>query len=563
MFVLCLVLLLVPALVWAQPACTHWAAPSGTGSTCTQSAPCLVDTWVASEATPGRVLCLQDGMYGSISIPSTFAGTAQQRIWLRAEHEGQATIGWPGSRPLHLQGSYGGIWGLNLKGGDNAVLRFYTNSRHWLVQRVAMKGEGGKVDSGIDMAGQGNVLEDFAYYGEARYSSAAATSGSSGNTMRRGWVRWQGKPPSVSGPAASSLMGYGQDGVTMENVILTQNRTDGASNEAGVSFSWRTVGSKFLGNILYILPTDVFHDPALASFTTDAGSQAQEGDFKPTRDLQFAYNVAVIGPGHPAFGQRRGLLFSECTDHGCQPGSNNLIRHNVSVAGLANAITPESWTPSNNQWGTTKDAAIGAGKSLWTDSQAAPGVCFRIVNGATTTEPLWPFDMNTRLMNFMRDNGDTPVDVTATLEGLLGPIPAQCRKGAPTPPTDTTPPRVTLTAPTHEAIISGTVAVAATATDETGVRGIQFFLDNAPVGTEQPGANAHVLADSTRAGNGIHLLKARAYDLAGNVAESDTIDVNIHNAPTPQPPAAALTCTGDLLAGGKLAMECLPQARKR
>ena len=41
---------------------------------------------------------------------------------------------------------------------------------------------------------------------------------------------------------------------------------------------------------------------------------------------------------------------------------------------------------------------------------------------------------------------------------------------------DTTPPTVSLTAPTNGATVSGTVTVAANASDNVGVAGVQFAL---------------------------------------------------------------------------------------
>src|SRR6185436_17638455 len=46
-----------------------------------------------------------------------------------------------------------------------------------------------------------------------------------------------------------------------------------------------------------------------------------------------------------------------------------------------------------------------------------------------------------------------------------------------TPPPDTTPPTVAISAPAAGATVSGSVAVNATAGDDRGVAGVQFVLD--------------------------------------------------------------------------------------
>ncbi len=48
-----------------------------------------------------------------------------------------------------------------------------------------------------------------------------------------------------------------------------------------------------------------------------------------------------------------------------------------------------------------------------------------------------------------------------------------------TPPPDTTPPTVSITAPANGASVAGTTAVAAAASDNVGVAGVQFLLDGA------------------------------------------------------------------------------------
>jgi len=50
-------------------------------------------------------------------------------------------------------------------------------------------------------------------------------------------------------------------------------------------------------------------------------------------------------------------------------------------------------------------------------------LCFRYRDGVLTGEPLWPWPMHRRIIGAMKSAGYVPVDVTATIEKLLGPIP--------------------------------------------------------------------------------------------------------------------------------------------
>ena len=100
---------------------------------------------------------------------------------------------------------------------------------------------------------------------------------------------------------------------------------------------------------------------------------------------------------------------------------------------------------------------------------------------------------------------------------------------------DTTPPTVAVTAPTGT--VSGTVTVAASASDNVGVAGVQFLVDNTPLGAEDTTAPYGVSWDTTTVTNGAHTLTALAPDTAGNTATSAPVTVSVANAVVVTPPA--------------------------
>ena len=108
---------------------------------------------------------------------------------------------------------------------------------------------------------------------------------------------------------------------------------------------------------------------------------------------------------------------------------------------------------------------------------------------------------------------------------------------------DTTPPTVSLTAPANDATVSGTaVTVAATASDNVGVAGVQFKLDGANLGAEDTTSPYSVPWNSTTATNGPHTLTAVARDAAGNTTTSAGRSVTVNNAaPDPAPPTVSIT----------------------
>ncbi len=98
-----------------------------------------------------------------------------------------------------------------------------------------------------------------------------------------------------------------------------------------------------------------------------------------------------------------------------------------------------------------------------------------------------------------------------------------------TPNGDATPPLVSLTAPAGGATVSGTAALAATASDPSGIAAVQFLLDGSPIGSEDTTAPYGLAWDSTAVANGSHTLAARARDGAGNLATSTPVSVTVAN----------------------------------
>src|SRR3989441_2056966 len=105
------------------------------------------------------------------------------------------------------------------------------------------------------------------------------------------------------------------------------------------------------------------------------------------------------------------------------------------------------------------------------------------------------------------------------------------------PPPDTSPPTVTLTSPTSGSTVSGPIEVRATASDDVGVGGVQFKLDEADLGGEDTTAPYAVSWDPSTASEGPHTLTAVARDDAGNMTTSEPVTVTVSHAPPPPPPA--------------------------
>jgi len=110
---------------------------------------------------------------------------------------------------------------------------------------------------------------------------------------------------------------------------------------------------------------------------------------------------------------------------------------------------------------------------------------------------------------------------------------------------DTTPPTVSMTSPVSGATVSGTITLAATASDNIGVVGVQFQVDSANSGAEVTAAPYTLSLDTTKLSNGAHSLTAVARDAAGNHTTSSAVTVTVSNATAPtivtQPTNQAVT----------------------
>ena len=108
------------------------------------------------------------------------------------------------------------------------------------------------------------------------------------------------------------------------------------------------------------------------------------------------------------------------------------------------------------------------------------------------------------------------------------------------PPGDTTAPTVSLTSPASGATVTGTVAVAASASDDVGVTEVRFFVDGTLLGSDTT-APYELSWDTTTVANGAHELTARALDAAGNTGTSAVVSVTVDNAASTGPVTTTLT----------------------
>jgi hypothetical protein len=114
---------------------------------------------------------------------------------------------------------------------------------------------------------------------------------------------------------------------------------------------------------------------------------------------------------------------------------------------------------------------------------------------------------------------------------------------------DSSAPTVAITTPTSSTTVSGTVNVAANASDNVAVVGVQFKVDGASLGGEDQSAPYAFAWNSTQLSNGNHTLTATARDAAGNSRTSSAITVAVNNT-TSAPPTVSLSANPGSVSSG-------------
>jgi subtilisin family serine protease len=101
--------------------------------------------------------------------------------------------------------------------------------------------------------------------------------------------------------------------------------------------------------------------------------------------------------------------------------------------------------------------------------------------------------------------------------------------GVSPPPPDTNPPSVKITYPSDGDTVSGAITVKVDASDGSGVSKVELYKNGVlfAVDSEAP---YEFYWDTTADPDGVYVLAAKAYDVAGNCGESSSVSVNVVNA---------------------------------
>jgi uncharacterized protein (TIGR03118 family) len=218
--------------------------------------------------------------------------------------------------------------------------------------------------------------------------------------------------------------------------------------------------------------------------------------------------------------------------------SGTLLKHLVPAGGALNAPWGVALAPTN--FGNTLSNMVLIGNfgdgviNAYNPDTGAFVDSIKSSAGQPIANPgLWGIAFG----NGARNQPATALYFTAGIaseaDGLYGRIDV----GA-TPP-DAVAPTVSITAPTPNATVSGTVILSADARDNVGVTSVEFFANTTSLGKVTT-APFNFNWNTTTVANGAVSLTAVASDAAGNTTTSPNVGVIVSNTAPAPPPAATL-----------------------
>jgi parallel beta-helix repeat protein len=313
---------------------------------------------------------------------------------------------------------------------------------------------------------------------------------------------------------------------------------------AGIAIRANTVSNIFINNVLFgnkgcVADCDalsagqiVYRTPLPAGlrFENNAILYQQSGDRVIEVEFGSGATVSQFSSANP--GVMVGAL--EVNPQFVNAAANDFRLQSGSLLIDAGAFLT---TAANSGSGTS---LVVADPLVFTDGFGIPGEAGDLIQlrGQAQTARITAVNYNTRTLTL-----STPLTWTAG-QGIAlayagtGPdIGAfESNSDQPPPPPDTTAPSVVVTSPSNGTSVSGNINVSASASDNTGVSGVQFTLNGASLNSERTFPPYTTAWNTLSTANGSYQLAAVARDAAGNRATSAVVTVTVNNVPDTTPP---------------------------
>jgi hypothetical protein len=457
---------LMPALAEAA---SYYAAPAGSGTTCSNSNPCQLDAGL-DKARPGDELVLKDGVYNA-SIK-----TRATRVTIRAENTHKAILRSTTSKLLaSIEHDGTVVRGIRFDGkptinaGKGGLMRVGVITLPYVVRNVII---------------EGNIFENS-------HAAGIGVQHADSIIIRHNVIQETG----FSGPGEALYLGDSSGGPLVKNVEIYGNVLRRFTSN-GIDFKPNTQNVGAHHNIFeeQHYKDNPFKKGLEGTIVTrsDGAHRIHDNIFRNIIDAgPSPLHMAARG-GHKAY---KNVLYNITSSHTIstrEPGSGSVLSE-----------------LTGNTFCNMKSYSINNPNGMKISNN--PGLPGGAPQSACNAE-------EQRIMNEMK-----------SLPGAGSPLPSPSPTPLPTPPQDTVAPTVSLTAPASGASLSGTGNVTATASDNVGVAGVQFKVDGKNIGAEDTASPYSVSLDTRTLTNGSHTLTATARDAAGNTATAAGRSISVTN----------------------------------
>jgi len=384
------------------------------------------------------------------------------------------------------------VEGVNAKNGSDCVICILSTSQHNVIRRAVVWDIRADANGGVVAIHNANdtLLEDVAAFGVGRKTFTNSQGGNQ-VTCRRCWFRWEGSifggPVGVTVAYNSVGAVFENTLVNWNGISMPQTYTSASSGASITNFQPDGSGSVFTVDRIDCNYDTVGPCPAKESYVAVRGSMVyiKATDRYPSASSSGGYFprfhiagisamavsdlVSVMAPSHPRFNYNLGISLRRrphnCAVHGdtCEDavvgntatrltsirgetayGSN--VGDSFGTSGISGYANERDWMVTNVSAGP----ALSAVQVPWQNTSTnGARLCYQTENNVVdTTKPLWPWPMNDRIKTATASAGAynmalgcpgctysgalpqarTQTDVTAEIEGLLGVIPASCRR---------------------------------------------------------------------------------------------------------------------------------------
>src|SRR6266849_1856934 len=216
------------------------------------------------------------------------------------------------------------------------------------------------------------------------------------------------------------------------------------------------------------------------------------------------------------------------------------VAANTSTTGRSGTLTIAGYTFTVNQSGapcayslSTTTASFGASGgsgsvNVTANSTTCPWSATTTFSWITVTSGSAGSGNGTVNYTVAGNTSTTPRNGTLTIAGQTFTV----SQAAAVPVVDTTPPTATLTAPASGSTVSGTVNLAADASDDVAVTKVEFYCNSSVLLGTATAAPWSAPCNTTTLSNGNHSFYCKAYDAATNFAISAASSVTVSNTTT-------------------------------